>query len=590
MLRAPLASRFLPALSATAVVGLVGATRPLGATARAIAIACVVFAWGAAALFRRSDVRAHATVVAAIAAMTAAGQIDAGVPYGVACLFCSLACLASMRAARAAPAQEGRPSPRASLGSLAILVGVAASIAAGLVYGLPRLAERIERRISAMFGADGAETTAFSTTMVLGSTRGMLASDAIVMRIDGPRPEYLRGAVYDRYAPPYWLTTEDGRALATVPAGAPLDAATTRITLVRGAPEGSDMRWFLPAGACDLRVSSGKVEIDAFGVARRGRGDTPPTLSLRVDGCAVPPAPVLVPTAHDLDVPAPVRSSLATIAAGWTASAATPRDKLEAIQRELGRFEYSLAVPRQAGVDPIVDFVTVHRAGHCEMFASAMVLMARTQGIPARVVGGYRVTEVNPLTGRAVVRDRDAHAWVEAWIDGAWRGWDPTPASESLGRPAGALDHAGDLLSIALDRVVGALVALGLLGTAALLAGTAALLLGVRWLGGRVRLRRRRTRDAEAHGLPLPCFELLTGALASAGHARAESEPIEAFARRLGEVKASWARDAEAALLDYAGLRYGGVGDEAVVVRAVDRAARAVRRARGDAAGPTGTT
>ncbi|MBX3262759.1 MAG: transglutaminase domain-containing protein [Labilithrix sp.] len=572
----PLALRFTPALGATAVVGLVGATRPLGATTRAIALACLVAAWGAAALFERPSVRARASVVAAIAAATAAGQVDAGLPYGAACLLLLLGCLAAMRAARS-PGTTAAARP--SLATAALLAVVTASVAAGLVAGLPRLAARIEQRIRAMLGVDGAEATAFSTTMVLGATRGMLQSDAIVMRIEGPRPEYLRGAVYDRYAPPYWLTTERGSALRAVAATGARAPATTRVTLVRGAPEGNDMRWFLPAGACDLRVSSGKVEIDAFGVARRARGDSPPALSLRTSDCATPPAPALPPTPLDLDVPEAVRRSLAPIAGGWTASATTAREKLEAISRELGRFEYSLAVPRTTGVDPVVDFVTVHREGHCEMFASAMVLMARTQGIPARVVGGYRVTEVNPLTGRAVVRDRDAHAWVEAWVDGAWRGWDPTPASESFGRGAGALDHAGDLVALALERVVAALTALGLLGTAAVLAGVAAVLAGVRWLGGRVRARRRRPGDARAPDLPLPCFEELADALAGAGHARGESEPIEAFARRLAAVDASWARAASEALLVYARHRYGGVGEEAAVARSIDRAARAVRSA-----------
>lgn len=581
MVTPPLVLRFVPALGATAVVGLVGATRPLGATARAIAIGCLVVSWGTAALLERRRVRSRATVVAAIGAVTAAGQVDAGLPYGAACAVLLLASFSSMRAARVAGSSTGgadaRAPARSTLTALVLLAGVTAAVTASLVVGMPRVAARIEQRISAMLGVDGEEATAFSTTMVLGSTRGMLQSDAIVMRIEGPRPEYLRGAVYDRYAPPYWIMTEHGGRRHSVAAAGSRATATTHMALVRGAPEGNDMRWFLPAGACDLRVASGSVEIDAFGVARRARGDSPPTLSLRTGDCEVPPAPVLPPTPIDLDVPEAARRSLAPVAAGWTASAPTAQGKLEAISRELGRFEYSLAVPRTSGVDPVVDFVTVHRAGHCEMFASAMVLMARTQGIPARVVGGYRVTEVNPITGRAVVRDRDAHAWVEAWVDGAWRGWDPTPASESFGRGAGALDHAGDLVAIALERVVAALTALGLLGTAGVLAGVAAVLAGARWLGGRVRARRRRLRGAQTDDRPLPCFDRLTDALAGAGHARDESEPLEAFARRLATVDARWAGDASEALLGYARHRYGGLGDEASVVRSIERAARAVR-------------
>ena len=70
---------------------------------------------------------------------------------------------------------------------------------------------------------------------------------------------------------------------------------------------------------------------------------------------------------------------------------------------------------------------------------------------------------------------------------------------------------------------------------------------------------------------------LLTDVLASAGHERGESEPIEAFARRIGAIDAPWAHAASQALLEYASLRYGDVGDEAHVARAVDHVTRAVR-------------
>jgi protein-glutamine gamma-glutamyltransferase len=581
MVKAPLAIRFLPAVAATVLLGLVLATHPLSTVPRAIALAFVVGAWLAALLVRRKDVRAHATVVAAIGAATAAGQVDAGLPYGIGCALLLLACAVSLRAARttqASPARE-RHAGSGSLRAAVVLVATASVVTAALVSGLPRLAERIERRLTAMFGGDGNEATAFSTTMVLGSTRGMLQSDAIVLRIDGPRPDYLRGAVYDRYEAPFWVTSAAGRQRRAVPAVATAAPDSTRITLVRGAPVGEDMRWFLPGQACDHGVASGQLEIDAFGVARRGRGDDPASITYRATGCAESPS-VAKPSEYDLEVPLPVRRSLEPIAAGWTAGATTEHEKLAAIQRELSRFEYSLAVPRSVVLDPVVDFVSVHRAGHCEMFASAMVLMARTQGIPARVVGGYRVTEVNPLTGKAVVRDRNAHAWVEAWFDGAWHGMDPTPASESFAPRANAIDHVGDLASAALERVAIGLARLGLLGTAVVLAVLIACLFAFRWVMARMRERRsRQPRSGSPLGLPLPCFESLCDVLARAGHMRDDSEPIEAFARRLGAVEAPWARDTAQALRDYAGLRYGNVGDQSDVVQAINRCAATIRNA-----------
>ncbi len=564
--------RFVPATFATAVVALVIATRPIAPIPRLIALVAVVFAWGAAIAVQNRSLRAHTTVVGAIAAAVAAGQVDAGLPYGIACGMLLLGCVAAMRAARVPEAAGGPRLP--PVRSVVVLGGIAALVTATLVLGLPKIAAHIERKITAMFGGDGVEGTAFSTTMVLGATRGMLQSDAVVLRIDGEHPEYLRGAVYDSYTPPFWAATGPGRRRTKVPATSA--HTSTTITLVRGAPNGEDMRWFLPAGACDLDLPAKQLEVDAFGIARRARADEPVTIRYRTAGCASSPAPILPPSATDLDVPPKVRRVLEPIAAGWTVGAKTDREKLAKLRQELSRFEYSLEVPRTTGMDPVVDFVTVHRAGHCEMFASAMALMARTQGIPARVIGGYHVTEVNPVTGQAVVRDRNAHAWIEAWVDGAWRGMDPTPVSEELAPRASSLDYVTDVLSMAFDRVALALTRLGLLGTAAVLGGFVALLLAIRWIGLRLREGRARRDPKRAGSLPLPAFEALTSALSGSGIERDDSEPIEALARRVGALEAPWARDASLALFDYASLRYGGIGDEKVVVRTLERAARAI--------------
>jgi transglutaminase-like putative cysteine protease len=80
------------------------------------------------------------------------------------------------------------------------------------------------------------------------------------------------------------------------------------------------------------------------------------------------------------------------------------------------------------------DFLFRYRSGHCEYFASAMVLMLRSEGIPARLVTGFLGGEYNPFEGYTIVRDSNAHAWVEAYAPeaGGWQVFDPTPPS---GRP-----------------------------------------------------------------------------------------------------------------------------------------------------------
>ena len=80
-------------------------------------------------------------------------------------------------------------------------------------------------------------------------------------------------------------------------------------------------------------------------------------------------------------------------------------------------------------LDSVDDFLFNTRRGFCEHFASAFTVLARAAGIPARVVTGYQGGEYNPMGGYLLVRQSDAHAWSEVWLEG--RGWvrvDPTAA------------------------------------------------------------------------------------------------------------------------------------------------------------------
>jgi hypothetical protein len=89
---------------------------------------------------------------------------------------------------------------------------------------------------------------------------------------------------------------------------------------------------------------------------------------------------------------------------------------------------YTLELPGQRETDPLAHFLFVRRKGHCEYFASSMTVMLRTLGIPTRVVNGFRGGEYNDLTGSYIVREKDAHSWVEAYFpEYGWVTFDPTP-------------------------------------------------------------------------------------------------------------------------------------------------------------------
>jgi transglutaminase-like putative cysteine protease len=88
-------------------------------------------------------------------------------------------------------------------------------------------------------------------------------------------------------------------------------------------------------------------------------------------------------------------------------------------------FYYTLRPP-SLGADPVDEFLFDTRRGFCGHYASAFTLLARAGGIPTRVVTGYQGAEQNPLGDYWIVRQSDAHAWTEAWIDDRWVRFDPT--------------------------------------------------------------------------------------------------------------------------------------------------------------------
>lgn len=104
--------------------------------------------------------------------------------------------------------------------------------------------------------------------------------------------------------------------------------------------------------------------------------------------------------------------------------------KASTIERYLKKnYRYSLNVkPPDDNINPVLYFLFESKAGYCEHYATAMTMMLRSAGIPSRVVTGFSGGELNEYGGYIIVRQSDAHSWVEAVIDGSWRRFDPTPS------------------------------------------------------------------------------------------------------------------------------------------------------------------
>ncbi|HWS53300.1 MAG TPA: DUF3488 and transglutaminase-like domain-containing protein, partial [Pyrinomonadaceae bacterium] len=200
-------------------------------------------------------------------------------------------------------------------------------------------------------------------------------------------------------------------------------------------------------------------------VTYRVHSDTfePPAERLRADRRPYPQAPtpnLRLPVAKYLLWPDTFDPRVAELAQRVVSEAgATNRyDMARAIESHLGAnayggsYGYSLQM-RASGPDPLADFLFNVRSGHCEYFSTAMAVMLRTLGVPTRVVNGFQAGEYNGAADAYVVRQADAHSWVEVYFPetDSWVTFDPTPVA---GRPAGT---SGEGLAGQLQRYADAL-------------------------------------------------------------------------------------------------------------------------------------
>jgi protein-glutamine gamma-glutamyltransferase len=145
---------------------------------------------------------------------------------------------------------------------------------------------------------------------------------------------------------------------------------------------------------------------------------------------------------RDTQLPAGQNPRTAQLARALRQRAPSDRALLEAALDLLhtGGFTYSLD-PVPLAANPIDDFLFNTRSGFCEHYASAFVALLRAAGVPAHVVTGYLGGELNPIGGYYVVRQSDAHAWAEVWLDGqGWTRVDPTAVVEPERLRRGLLD------------------------------------------------------------------------------------------------------------------------------------------------------
>lgn len=508
--------------------------------------------------FANGEGQFRSTFVFSTMAMVACGQPARSLPYMIAVgIFVPTSALALSRR-HTGPRLSFPETLRARAKGYAMLLVIAGASAAVVVFALVRAQSAIQRRFERYVSGQNSAAVGFSNELMLGSMTGMLMSDEVVMRIRGKPTDYLRGVVYDTYEGGEWL--EGPGRVSTPIIGGPRAEASERSVAVY---EGQLERAFLPLEACNIHTV-GPSQIDQNGLVR-------PIVNRVLEGAEFRArcderglGSVRPPIDRERGLPPSMRKGLVEILAAWQIHG-PQSDQLAEIEKHFrSRFHYSLTSEHHGG-DPTMHFLRENNEGHCEFFASGMTLLARAAGIPARVVGGYRVNEPAPFGESYVVRDRDAHAWVEAYVDGAWRTYDPTPFVEGGDgtRNLGLVARAREYIRAALTE----------LGAWFMERGGAKYVLGVVAFFGlgyaAYRFIPRRQAKGAATDPIAARFAELSKAIERLGEPRDPSETLDVFAARLRERKETWAMDAAELLDRYARFRYGGVGSEDELAAAV---------------------
>lgn len=163
----------------------------------------------------------------------------------------------------------------------------------------------------------------------------------------------------------------------------------------------------------------------------------PPAATLRADRSPVPDD-----FENYLRVPGDLDPRISQLAAQITSGTRNRYDAAKAMESYLQtNYGYTLE-QKSSGDQPLADFLFNVREGHCEYFATAMAVMLRTKGIPSRIVNGFSQGEYNETADVWVVRQKNAHSWVEVYFPGenAWVTFDPTPFSgQTAGVTSGGL-------------------------------------------------------------------------------------------------------------------------------------------------------
>ncbi|MGB8331719.1 MAG: DUF3488 and transglutaminase-like domain-containing protein, partial [Polyangiales bacterium] len=342
-------------------------------------------------------------------------------------------------------------------------------LTAAMFFAFPR----VGFGLLAGLGAHTQSVAGFGDDVELGGFGTIRDDPRVVMRVKlksrpDPAPQSialrLRGTSFDRYS--------NGRWSRTQVAATEMQRHQDEYVIFRP-PEAEDIEYeiildpmdeavlFLPEGTVALQVppsvQSGRerfrriVYAPGLDIRYRGRLDGPLTYKAFVTPKrrGFPERSPKSLRKRYLELPAGYER-VASMAQDLVRGVSNPYAQAQRVERYLrggGDFRYTLEQPVTEGKDPLHVFLFEAKAGHCEYFSTAMAIMMRAIGLPARNVTGFLGADYNPYGDYYAVRNGHAHSWVEVLIDGRWITFDPTPASgQVFAAPSGLSVKLGQIM------------------------------------------------------------------------------------------------------------------------------------------------
>ena len=567
-------------------------------------------------LFLRKQRSSAAVPLYGALAVTCAGNVfltsRLSALYGLVCLVLMAVSVMYLRARAGTfgPARPGRRRPAlVPVAIFLMLVGVTAMMLSGALYTNQ---QTVARFIADMLAPQlGLNDSGYSGKAKLGSVirlkEGSAANKTALRVFSETAPGYLRGNVFDYYSlNSEWKdmsTLKVLRPVARPPALPEFGPKRKFFTLKEhGEPPWRSVEvWpsrniqtgmFCPKETAVTAAPIRTLTLDSNGAIDSSdiRGGV--NYTLFAPGRNVPDKLSDGDRARFSAVPESIDPRIVELARTVFADARTPREKMHAVADHFtNNYRYDVGIRIPWGADPMTHFLIKRPAAHCEYFASGAALLLRIGGVPSRYVTGFVADEWNPFGKYWMARNRNAHAWVQAYDDET--GWHLVEATPGSGVPRGGdastADYLADFASFRLQELQVSTYVGGMRGLLAWLGDRAATLLAramsgsagmvalkacilillVRFLWRRRRgPRQPRERDPRVRALHA-LLAKADAAVRKLGLARGAHETLHQFARRIVAEIASGDAGAPAAewYAAYATVRYGGAITDADIER-----------------------